>query len=857
MIDSFGFSVEKKELKKANKIALKVENEYESKYKEISLGDCIKFQEEIKCLPESKSKDISSLALFKRVSEITTGMTPFYVQNVAAYILNKGCVAEMKTGEGKTLVALIASYLSYMNNQKCHVVTVNDYLAKRDYEFAESLFSQVGIETAVLLSNEHDMNKKVESYSKADIVYSSNVSLGFDYLRSNLVKTWEEKIINDIEDCFVIIDEVDSVLIDEAKSPLIISGELETITKETYYSLISIANKMKGKTINKDDVVKTAFEKLGKEEEAFSDYHYVADKKTKKAHMTEKGYSFFEKELLEADIIEDINDLYKSKINLTNLMEMCLSAVSLYHSGVDYIVLDKVESEGDSHIQLIDQGTGRIMKGRMLSGGLHQAIEAKENKNISKESKTIAEITYQNLFRLFKKISGMTGTAYEDKKEIEDIYGMPVCKIPTRLPVKRIDEKDVLVKNKKSKFDIVVEEIMEIHETGQPILVGTSSVNDSEHLADLLKQRSVKVEVLNAKNHERESEIIAEAGRKGALTISTSMAGRGTDIILGGNLNHLLEGVSDEDQIKKIKNHHKEEQKEVLELGGLYVIGFERNKSRRVDDQLKGRAGRQGDPGRSKFFISLEDELFQIFGNPAALSRIEKMVFTDTDYVTGVSMLDGAIHKSQRRASQHESDMRKALLKFDDVMDKQRRVFYGMRDQILKIEPDYIDIETGSYINFLREDLEKEITHHIMPLCEKYNYITAIDEKEEAESLKEEVYDLLNIYVDEELLLENESRYRDRGEALFNTLIDQINAKKAYMGSIAFYSFLRIEKLNTMDNTWSQLIESGAIMKRSSGLRGYAQKKPEDEYKKETWDMFNKSIILGATFESMKKIISD
>jgi len=857
MINGFGRSVEKKELKKANKIATKVQSVYEQKYSNMTLEELILEQSNVKDMKKEEDRDINALALFKQISYLTTGLKPFFVQDVAAYVLNRGCVAEMKTGEGKTLVALISSYLSYIRGQKCHVVTVNDYLAHRDFVFANEVFSQIGINVAVLLSSENNMEKKSKAYQDADIVYSSNVSLGFDYLRSNLVKNWDDKIIDDIEDCFVIVDEVDSVLIDEAKSPLIISGELDSIGEEMYLTLMDVAKKMEGKVINKDESSKTAFEKLSSGSEEYSDFHFVSDKKLKRAHMTEKGYHLFEQELLDREIISSYTDLYKGEINLTNFMEMCLSAISVYQSGVDYIVLDRVEKEGDSYIQLIDQGTGRIMKGRMLSNGLHQAIEAKEGKPISKESKTIAEITYQNLFRLFNKISGMTGTAYEDKKELEDIYGLPVCMIPTRLPIQRLEEKDVLVINKEKKFEIVVEEIIEAHNEGQPILVGTSSVNDSEILSNMLKNKGVKTEVLNAKNNERESEIIAEAGRKGALTISTSMAGRGTDIILGGNLNHLLDGVEDEKEKEKIREKHREEQQQVIDLGGLYVIGFERNKSRRVDDQLKGRAGRQGDPGKSKFFVSLEDDLFQIFGNPNALKRIESMVFSDTDYVTGVSMLDNAIHKSQRRASRYEADIRLSLLKFDDVMDKQRRVFYSMRDNILQMEPDYIDVDTGRYMNFLREDLEKEIAHHINPLCQEYSYIVDIDEEKESIWLKEKISEILGMDLDFNLLMEHQGKVRDRGEALFNTIIDQINNKKSFMGSMAFYSFLRIEKINVMDNTWSHLIESGAVMKKSVGLRGYAQKKPEDEYKKETWNMFNNDIILSSTFNAMRTIVSD
>lgn len=857
MINGFGRSVEKKELKKANKIATKVQSIYEQKYSNMTLEELILEQSNVKDIKKEEERDVNALALFKQISYLTTGLKPFFVQDVAAYVLNRGCVAEMKTGEGKTLVALISSYLSYIRGQKCHVVTVNDYLAHRDFVFANEVFSQVGVNVAVLLSSENNMEKKSKAYQDADIVYSSNVSLGFDYLRSNLVKNWDDKIIDDIEDCFVIVDEVDSVLIDEAKSPLIISGELDTIGEEMYFTLMDVAKKMEGKVINKDESSKTAFEKLSSSSEEYSDFHFVSDKKVKRANMTEKGYHLFEQELLDREIISSYTDLYKGEINLTNFMEMCLSAISVYQSGVDYIVLDRVEKEGDSYIQLIDQGTGRIMKGRMLSNGLHQAIEAKEGKPISKESKTIAEITYQNLFRLFNKISGMTGTAYEDKKELEDIYGLPVCMIPTRLPIQRIEEKDVLVINKEKKFEIVVEEIIEAHNEGQPILVGTSSVNDSEILSDMLKNKGVKTEVLNAKNNERESEIIAEAGRKGALTISTSMAGRGTDIILGGNLNHLLDGIEDEKEKEKIREKHREEQQQVIDLGGLYVIGFERNKSRRVDDQLKGRAGRQGDPGKSKFFVSLEDDLFQIFGNPNALKRIESMVFSDTDYVTGVSMLDNAIHKSQRRASRYEADIRLSLLKFDDVMDKQRRVFYSMRDNILQMEPDYIDVDTGRYMNFLREDLEKEIAHHINPLCQEYSYIVDIDEEKESIWLKEKISEILGMDLDFNLLMEHQGKVRDRGEALFNTIIDQINNKKSFMGSMAFYSFLRIEKINVMDNTWSHLIESGAVMKKSVGLRGYAQKKPEDEYKKETWNMFNNDIILSSTFNAMRTIVSD
>lgn len=856
MINNFGRNIEKKEIKKAKKIATKVENVFNDKYSGINFEDIIREQEIIKGIKKEEERDIHALAIFKQISYLTTGMKPFFVQDVAAYILNRGCVAEMKTGEGKTLVALIASYLSYIRGQKCHVVTVNDYLAERDYLFAEKVFSQVNIKVGVLLSNNHDIDSKISSYENSDIVYSSNVSLGFDYLRSNLVKEYEQKIIDDIDKCFVIIDEVDSVLIDEAKSPLIISGNIDDVEEDTYYSIMSIAKEMEGKVINKDETTKTAFEKLSDSKEEYSEFHYVADKKSKKANMTEKGYHYCEKRLLDNGIIESYDELYKKKINLISFMEMCLSAISVYEAGVDYIVLESVSNEDDSQIELIDQGTGRVMKGRMLSNGLHQAIEAKEGKPVSKESKTIAEITYQNLFRLYNKISGMTGTAYEDKKELEDVYGLPVCKIDTRLPLKRKDEKDVLVINKEKKFEVVLNEIIDIHKTGQPILVGTNSVNDSEQLAKMIRDRGYKAEVLNAKNHERESEIIANAGKKNALTISTSMAGRGTDIILGGNVKDIIENMEDEDEIKRVIEKNKADNKDVVELGGLYVIGFERNKSRRVDDQLKGRSGRQGDPGVSKFFISLDDELFQIFGNPSALNRIEKMVFNDTDYVTGVSILDSAIHKSQRRASRHEADMRMSLLKFDDVMDKQRRVFYAMRDKLLNMEPDYIDIESGSYINGLIEELEKEITYHLSSFCEEYSYIVDVDPEKENEWVANKVLENLSIDLDFDLLSKNKDLYKDRGEALFTTLIEQINNIKGDMGSMAFYSHLRIERINVMDNFWAQLIESGAIMKKSVGLRGYAQKKPEDEYKKETWSIFNNDIILSSTFNAMTNIIS-
>lgn len=849
MLTSFGRSVEKREMKKANKIADKAYQLFENKYKNYTLNNIIFEQEVIKNKKDSDEKIIESLAIFKQASTLILGLTPFQVQDVAAYVLYKGCVAEMKTGEGKTLVALIASYLSYMDSRRCHVVTVNDYLAKRDFEFSKSLFDELNITVSVLLSDDNDSKTKSDNYKKSDIVYSSNVSLGFDYLKSNLVKDYQEKIIDDIEKCFVIVDEVDSVLIDEAKSPLIISGENEGLGSDIYNTLMKIALKMEGQVINKDESSKTAFEKLSSDSEEYSDFHYVADKKTKRAHMTEKGYHFFEEALMEEGLISSYNDLYKGKINFTNFMEMCLSAISLYQNGVDYIVLDEVD-EG-SHIQLIDQGTGRIMKGRMLSNGLHQAIESKENKEISKESKTIAEITYQNLFRLFYKLSGMTGTAYEDKKELEDIYGLPVCQIPTRLPIKRIDEKDVLVENKEEKIKLVIEEIIDTHKTKQPILVGTSSVNDSEIISSELIKKGLKVEVLNAKNHERESEIIANAGRKGAITISTSMAGRGTDIILGGNPNYIRENISNDIL--------KEEQKFVKEVGGLYVIGFERNKSRRVDDQLKGRAGRQGDPGRSRFYVSLDDELFQIFGSGNSMERMKSLVFSDSTYVTGVSMLDNAIHKAQRRASRYEFDIRLSLLKFDDVMDKQRRSFYSMRDKILRLKSDYIDINNGYYVSELTPDLEQEIIYNISPICDEFKYITDIDSEKDLDEIKKRVLETIGFELNMELFNQKMeiSKNKDRGEVIFDTVIEQINERKAYLGSMAFYSILKIEKLNVMDGTWSDLIESGSVIKKSVGLRGYAQKKPEDEYKKETWDMFNKDIVMSSTFNAMKNIVSD
>lgn len=854
----FGFNVEKGILKKSEKIAKKV---LDYDFSELTDDEIREKHNHYLTTPFEKINVSEAFALFGEVTSRVVGMKPYEVQYIGAYTLFTGAVAEMKTGEGKTLVALIASYLSVIKNQKVHVVTVNDYLAKRDCDFAKTVFDFLNVNTSYLSEDSSDHAGKIESYNNASIVYSSNTTLGFDYLRSNIVKNWDDKIINDVEECFAIIDEVDSILIDEAKTPLIISGEADAVDHDVFKAIYSIAEEMDGAVVNKEEDStgnQTAMDKMmvGLNEK-YADKDYVSDKKNKKTFLTEKGYQTLETKMLEYALIENSDELYKdnSKIHLVKTLESCISAINVYVKGVDYIV--GKNKEGKDVVKLIDGGTGRVMEGRMLSNGMHQAIEMKEGVEISTESKTIAEIAYQNFFKLYDKISGMTGTAYEDRKEIETVYGLAVCQIPTRKPVIRIDEEDVIFISKEKKIEHTIKKIEEIHKTGQPILVGTNSVNDSEEISEILQKKGLKCNALNAKHHERESEIIAEAGKFGAITISTSMAGRGTDILLGGSLSHALEGKSEE-EAEGIKARHAVERQKVLDAGGLYVLGFERNTSRRVDDQLKGRAGRQGDPGISRFYISLDDYLLQIFGADKKMKSMSHLIFNDSDYVTGSNMLSNVIKKAQKRASNQDSDARASLLKFDSVIDQQRRIFYMLRDQILQMKPDHIDIETGRYISDMIPDLEKEINGNLSPICDRYaNEFHYYSTKEEEDNFVKELIDeSLGIELDMSLLEKNLEEMNDnKAKALFYTVLEQINERKDNMSNFVFYYRLKSEKLHAMDSSWVELLEYSGDVKKFVQLRGLAQKKPEDEYKKETWERFNGNIIKSSTFDALKAVI--
>ena len=762
-----------------------------------------------------------AFATVREASKRVLGMRHFDVQLIGGIILHQGRIAEMKTGEGKTLVATLPVYLNALTGKGVHVVTVNDYLAKRDSEWMGKLYKFLGLTVGLVISGMTPKQKK-EAYA-ADITYGTNNEYGFDYLRDNMVIRKEEMVQRELN--YAIVDEIDSILIDEARTPLIISGTAAE-SSDLYSKADDFVKRLKAKTIIEEDT------KDLDQAEDNEKYDYVIDLKAKSATLTEKGT----KKAEEYFKLENLNDIENSDI--VHYINKALHAHGIMKKDIDYIVKD-------GEVLIVDEFTGRIMYGRRYSDGLHQAIEAKEHVKIANESKTLATITFQNYFRMYNKLSGMTGTAMTEEAEFREIYNLDVISIPTNKPMIRQDLNDIIYKNEKAKFRAVVEDIRKSHEKGQPVLVGTVSIENSEKLSNILKREGIKHEVLNAKYHEKEAEIIAQAGKYGAVTIATNMAGRGTDIMLGGNSEFLAkqemrkQGYSDElieqanahnetedEEIlkaretfnkyqNKFEEEIKEEKEKVLAAGGLKIIGTERHESRRIDNQLRGRSGRQGDPGESRFYIALDDDLMKIFGGDM-ITSVYNTLKADENMPIEMGLLSKTVENAQKRVEGQHFSIRKHVLQYDDVMNTQREIIYSQRREVLD-----------------GKDLKEKIQKMMHSVIEEIILTHETEEGLDKEGVKTEVKAILDIELNEV-----NDNTQELIEELYNKVIENYTAKEKEIGEQTLRELERVVMLKVVDQKWMDHIDAMDELKDGIGLRAYGQKDPVALYKLEGFDMF-------------------
>jgi len=821
-------SKNEREIKKLKPIVERInalEKEFEKKSREELQSLTAKWKEELAKLEDDKKKFEymdkilpEAFAAVREAAKRTLGMRHYDVQLIGG-IVHQGKIAEMKTGEGKTLVATLPVYLNALAGKGVHVVTVNDYLAKRDAEWMGPVYNYLGL-TVGYLQNQMEKEERKKMYSR-DITYGTNSEFGFDYLRDNMAFTKDEKVQREL--FYAIVDEADSILIDEARTPLIISGPAEE-NVDIYYIADAIVRQLR------------------------KDEHFEVDEKTKTAVLTDAGIRKVEEIVSQMTGIKDFN-LYDPKFSdLLHAIIQSLRAHHLFKRDIDYVVKD-------GKVIIVDEFTGRLMPGRRWSDGLHQAVEAKEGVKIEAENQTLATITLQNYFRLYKKLAGMTGTAETEAAELKEIYGLDVVVIPTNKPVIRVDHPDLIFKTKKAKFNAVVKEIEKNYRVGRPVLVGTGSIEDSEYLSYLLKKRGIPHQVLNAKHHEREAEIVAQAGRLHAVTIATNMAGRGTDILLGGNPEFLTKkelekkGITPEkvgeeeyqriykETLEKFKKITEEERKKVVELGGLYVIGTERHESRRIDNQLRGRAGRQGDPGESRFFLSLEDNLLRLFGSDRVKRMMEMMNIPEDEPITH-KMVTKALENAQKRVEQQNFQIRKRLLEYDEVYNVQRKVIYEQRNKILEGE-DFKEDIIGFMENVAWEMVDSFAPENLLP--DEWNL------KELKKTLESRFgFDFPIPETYEELMnLSVEGAHDDREKLvklIYNRLVEEYEKMEELLGKGQMREVERMIMLQTLDHFWRQHLRALDHIKESIGWRGYGQKDPVVEFKKEAFRLFEELI---------------
>lgn len=781
-----------KEIKKYKKIVAQI-NAKEEVYAAFSDDELKQRFEEIKrSIQENKQQLddvlVDSFAITREASKRTLNMRHHDVQLIGGMVLHDGRIAEMKTGEGKTLVATLAVALNAMSGKGVHVVTVNDYLAARDARDLEALYNFLGYSVGVITSGMYDDELKKAQYD-CDILYGTNNEYGFDYLRDNMKYSLNEKVQRAHN--FVIVDEVDSILIDEARTPLIISGP--TNRKSTHYEQANqVAQKLeRGEKIEPtkpDEPVRTTGD-------------FTVDEKNRVILLTEDGIKNAEK-------LFDVDNLYSlENAKLSHYLDQALKANYLFVKDVDYVVKD-------NQVIIVDEFTGRLSEGRRFSDGLHQALEAKEGVKIQDESQTLADVTFQNYFRMYNKIAGMTGTAQTEATEFAEIYNLDVVSIPTNVPIQRMDKNDLVYKSEREKFEAVCKRIKELHEKGQPVLVGTASIEKSELLNTILKKEKIPHTVLNAKQHDKEAEIIAEAGKRGAVTIATNMAGRGVDIKLT-------------DEIKA--------------LGGLAIIGTERHESRRIDNQLRGRSGRQGDVGESQFYLSLEDNLLRIFGSDRIKTIMERIGIQEGEHIES-KMVTRAIENAQKKVESMHFESRKHLLEYDDVANKQRKVIYNFRDELLNPEFD------------IKSKLEENIVEYVQTTLSNFDIVDGLNSDEFN-------YDGILLKIKEELNLElslesiQSENYSDLESKIIELLMDNYNDKMSIAAPEQRSEIERILYLQILDNAWRDHLYSMDTLKTGIGLRGYNQKDPLVEYKKESYNMFME-LIASIKLEIVKVLFS-
>ena len=781
-------------------------NALEDEITSLNDSDLLKKTDELKSLYKS-NKDLDNIlpvafAVVREASKRTIGLRHYDVQLIGGLTLHNGKISEMKTGEGKTLVSTLPAYLNSLSGDSVHIITVNEYLAQRDAEWMRPIYEFLGLTVGCIKSNQNAAEKKA-AY-ECDITYGTNNEFGFDYLRDNL--SYESDSQSQGKLAFAIVDEVDSILIDEARTPLIISGQADQST-DLYQKMNSIVSQLNP----------------GITESETNDY--TIDEKTKQIYLTEKGHSSVEKILMKMGLLEEGESLYDPKnIRYMHHINAAIRAHKLFNKDVDYIVKD-------GEVVIVDEFTGRTMAGRRWSDGLHQAVEAKESLRIKEENQTIASITFQNYFRLYDKLSGMTGTADTEAFEFDQIYGLEVVVIPTDEPMIRDDQADLVYLNREGKFKNIIKDIKNRQEKNQPILVGTASIENSEYISNLLNKEGIKHEVLNAKQHKKESIIIAQAGKPGAVTIATNMAGRGTDIVLGGNFEAELKlsgtELSDEKMIP-LKADWQTKHDVVIEAGGLHIIGTERHESRRIDNQLRGRAGRQGDPGSTRFYLSLDDDLLRIFGDPEKTQSMLSRVGMEEGEAIESNLLTRQIERAQRKVESHNFDMRKNLLEYDDVANDQRAVIYQLRNDIL----------TSESINDMLEGISEEA---IQELTSQYIDPDSMEDTWDLDGLSQSIYNDFMISLDlESMINQDDSLNADNiWKVIFEEFTRNYSTKENSIGERPMREIEKAVMLQQLDMQWREHLAAMDHLRQGIHLRGYAQKNPKQEYKRESFEMFS------------------
>ena len=806
-----------KQYNKAVAAINKLETEFEALSDEALSGKTLEYRQRLdngasldELLPEA-------FATVREAGRRVLGMRHFDVQLIGGMALNEGKISEMRTGEGKTLVATLPVYLNALAGKGVHVVTVNDYLARRDAEWMGKLYNFLGLNVGIVVSGMEHWDKK-QAYA-ADITYGTNNEFGFDYLRDNMAFSIDEKVQRELN--YAIVDEVDSILIDEARTPLIISGPTNDNS-----DLYKVMNRL--------------VQELTQAADEESEGDYTLDEKNRQIHITEQGHQHVE-ELLEREGILSADDsLYSaSNLGLVHYLNAAIRANALYQKDVHYIVQQ-------GKVVIVDEFTGRTMSGRRWSEGLHQAIEAKEGVEIQNENQTLASITFQNYFRMYNKLAGMTGTADTEAAEFQQIYNLEVAIIPTHRAVARIDHGDLVYLTKEEKFNAVVEDVKDCFERKQPVLVGTASIEASEYLAELLKKAKIHHEVLNAKQHEREAHIIAQAGRPGAVTIATNMAGRGTDIVVGGSLEAELAGLENpsEAETQKRTEEWEARHQQVLEAGGLHVIGSERHESRRTDNQLRGRSGRQGDAGSSRFYLSLEDDLMRIFASDRVGNLMKKLGMEKGEAIEH-PWVTRAIENAQRKVEGHNFDIRKNLLEYDDVANDQRKVIYDQRNELMTLD------DVSEMVKSIREDV-------VLSLIAEYIPHGSMEEQWDITGLEEAIDEKFALQAPIQQWLDEDDSLNEEGltRRIQDAVEESYNQKETEVGSDVMRRFEKFILLQVLDNHWKEHLAAMDYLRYSIHLRGYAQKNPKQEYKRESFEMFSEMLerIKRETVSMLSKV---